>query len=213
MNNKIIKLLMAAVSLAVSSSVLATSEGVYVGGQFGQSTLNNSSKQVQTGLADPATQLTQPSNSGFGGRIYIGYQFNQYGGFETGYTYFSPSTYNPATSILAGKGTINAAAVDLLGKAQYPISKVDIFVKGGIAAIGQKQSGRLYPITGNTQGRFLVVRPKVAVGVSYDVTPNWVADVEASQILKFGTSVPAATLYALGISYHWVDLYCGQFLC
>jgi opacity protein-like surface antigen len=50
------------------------------------------------------------------------------------------------------------------------------------------------------------------VGVSYDVTQNWVVDF-AYTTFTGGSGIQGADLMALGVSYHFVDLMCGQFLC
>jgi hypothetical protein len=55
-------------------------------------------------------------------------------------------------------------------------------------------------------------RPLIGIGVSYDLSQNWVADFSGTRVTK-GSGILSADFFSLGISYHVVDEYCGQFLC
>lgn len=54
--------------------------------------------------------------------------------------------------------------------------------------------------------------PIFSIGASYDITQSWVVDFSYTKLM---TSGPANSIefMALGIAYHFVDVYCGQFLC
>jgi hypothetical protein len=54
--------------------------------------------------------------------------------------------------------------------------------------------------------------PTFTIGAGYDFTQNWVMDFSAMTLLV-GGNIKSVTMYALGLSYHFVDRYCGQFLC
>ncbi len=54
--------------------------------------------------------------------------------------------------------------------------------------------------------------PVYSVGASYDIDQSWVIDASLNGI-SVGNSIGNLVFYAIGISYHFTDKYCGQFLC
>lgn len=193
----------------------AIEAGPYIGGQVGQTNIHNLPRDVQTGTT-PATVRTTPSNTGFGGRVFGGYQFNRYGAVEGGYTYYSPSTYKPNVTTNCGDPQIRESAFDVVGKGILPIGSFGAFAKAGIAVVRQSASGTLTTTTitncGSEGGTTTSAKATAGVGVSYDINQNLVADLSFTRVFGGGKIQPA-DLIALGISYHFVDKYCGQFLC
>ncbi len=199
--------------LTVSSTTFAVRNGPYLGLQLGESNSQNKSELV---ITSPVTvEQISPSNSGFAGRIFGGYNFNQYAAWEIGYAYYAASSYK----VSGGTGNnpaIRQNAVDLVAKGIFPFSDTgfDIFGKAGIAVVHSSTSATVLT-SQNTNGHGATINkalPTLGVGVSYDITQNWVADFSANQIFGSG-DVKSITFIAFGISYHIVDQYCGQFLC
>jgi opacity protein-like surface antigen len=232
------KLLFLCVLLAAGSFNLAraTGAGAYIGILAGVSNAHNKTQNVQTGVSQvapttssdptistpPASVPVDPSNSGMAGGFVIGYAFNQYGAFELGYTHYASSSYSkPEGSQLTHDSTINLNALDLALKGSIPFKAVNIFGKIGILQAYQGFSGSLEPVTVQPSGKVVAsgnnlavtaVRPMYGFGVSYDVTQNWVVNFTYTTFTG-GGGVQGADLLALDLSYHFVDLMCGQFLC
>ena len=58
----------------------------------------------------------------------------------------------------------------------------------------------------------VTMRPLFGGGLSFNFTPNIMVELTASRITSGGV-VPNSDLISIGLSYHAVDLYCGQFMC
>lgn len=225
---------------AFSTATFATGEGFYLGGQLGLTTINNQPKTLQTGncistsgggvICGPTstTPSISPSNSGYGGRLYVGYNLNKYFAMEMGFAHYGASTYKvgmPNPPIIGGNPisnpTVRTNAFDIVGKGTMQIWVVGAFLKLGIAMARQSSSGSLLTTYQPTPpppqilvaaGTVNTVRPTGAVGINWDITPNWVADLTYSRIFG-GSGFQSADMISLGVSYHFVDIYCGQFLC
>jgi len=160
-------------------------------------------------------QNVRPSGNGFGLRLSWGYQFSEYLALEGGYSYYSPAVYNIPNG---NSPEFRFQTIDIMGKAILPLYwGLSVFGKAGPAFALYKQAGLLAPPPSNNPNgkggmNSITVRPDVAVGVNYAFSPNWSVDVSWSRILGAGI-VPATDMYGIGLSYHAVDLYCGQFLC
>lgn len=183
-----------------------------------------------------------PKSTQFGSRIYLGYKFNKLAGFEFGFTYFSGVDYVLKTSssctsltppcVPAAGTTARVRAVDLMGKLDYSFLGVGVLAKAGIAALYTTTPGGLnitnwHTITTlnrakNTTSTRVVnvgsntyrtkLSPVFAIGVSYDLTQSWVTELTLTQYMV-GSTFGNMSLFALGLSYHFVDRFCGQFLC
>lgn len=51
------------------------------------------------------------------------------------------------------------------------------------------------------------------VGVAYNLTPNWVVDLSYNHLYVRNKLIDNLNFIALGITYRFVNVYCGQFLC
>lgn len=207
----------------LSTTVGATGPGPYAGVQFGQTKLDNVSYDVNTGqpaaTCDPTdpygtciVALTEPTNTGIGERLFFGVQMNRYAAFEFGASSYAPSVYSPDVPGDNNEPTIRVYAFDISGKGMYSLYNFTVFGKIGGAGARETASAALIGAPEQVVKGFVSAHVMAAVGLSFDINANWVFDITASRIFK-GSQFPNAEFYGLGISYHWVDLYCGQFLC
>lgn len=204
--------LFAVISMQASANTDITTgtTGNYLGIQLGTSNMDAQTLSLPNYNGDYV--LTRPSKKGFGTRVFWGYQFINYLGLEGGFAYFTPATYN----IQDGNSPEwRVEVVDILGKGVLPLYwGINFFVKAGAAIAAYKQGGLLAPnpTSSHDGANGITVRPEFGVGIDYAFTPNWHVDLSATQITK-GSQVPKISYYAIGLSYHAVDIYCGQFLC
>lgn len=236
---------LAVVLYSIASVTYATGAGFYYGVLLGYSNINNEPKNVTGntttvplapgGSCPPSTSTliispndtftgcnitnvqtnVSPNNTGFGGRLYIGGNFNKYAGMEFGYTHYQPSEYNATELNPSRNPLIQENALDLVAKAQYPLDPFGVFAKVGMAYVRRTAGGSLTEpsSSGKRTGTTNNVRPTLSVGVFYDFTPNWEVDLTASIVTAGGNGFRDAELFGIGVSYHFVTLYCGQFIC
>jgi hypothetical protein len=211
-----IKMVVLAIFATSVTTAYATGAGFYFGGMAGQSNIHQKAQNVQTGTTPP-TVYTKPTSTGFGGRIFMGGNINQYGAIEGGYTYYGTATYKPSPSALCGNPSVKESGLDLVGKGMIPFNNFDVFAKAGVAYLTTSSSGSLSNTSssgpcGGGSNTNNGVRPTGSLGASYDITPSWVADLSWTHVFSGGGAVQQSDLIALGISYHFVDHYVGQFL-
>jgi opacity protein-like surface antigen len=199
------------------SNAHATGEGFYLGGAVGMTNTHNLPRDVQTGTT-PATVRITPSNTGLGERLFLGYNINQYAAIESGYTHYAPSIYTNSSAISCSEPAIRENGVDLFGKGMLPLGSFKVFGKAGLAAVKSSASGSLdsqtilTPTCSGNSSSTISVRPAAGVGVSFDFSPNWQADLSWNRVFK-GGKLQNADFYGVGVSYHFADRSCGQFLC
>lgn len=210
---------------SISMATYATTAGFYMGIMAGPAQ-NNAVNVNASVLNSGTTTQVKPRSKQFGTRLFLGYQMNDYSAFDFGFTFFTNISYSQAfpNIPLCSSPSIGVRSVELLGKGILPFYYFDIFFKAGLAAVYLNESASLNPfnpVTHPTQhaanpcGKSkstINYDPVFALGASYNITPNWVADLTWSTYLV-GGKVEKMNWVALGISYHFVDLYCGQFLC
>ena len=239
MYKRIKQVLVIAVLSGYVANANAVNPGVYVGFMTGPAT--NSAKTANAVLA-PGTQkpLTftpvDPKSQQWGTAVYIGYKNNQYIGSELGVNFYTNIKYESKTDAPLAAGT-SAHARDLyvVLKGTMPIgSAFDAFIKLGPAfeyiSTGAglnapvtkclKLPGPQPPLPGPTcqavtrfQSKYQAkISPMISIGASWTMSQSWVADVSLTS-LPVGGVIKNVTWFAVGISYHFVDTYCGQFLC
>lgn len=196
----------------MSQPLYAVAEGMYLGLQGGPST--NDSPEQQVAAASPpyapvATTIAKPKSNQFASRIYIGYQIGRYAGVEGGFTFYSPIQY---TSNLEPENELRSRVrdIDVMGKGILPFGPFNAFVKAGVAATYITLAGGF-----NSDGKNKYeakARPVFGLGAAYDLSQNWVVDVTWTRLMA-GGQVKNLDALMLGFSYHFVDKYCGQFLC
>jgi OOP family OmpA-OmpF porin len=223
MRTQLKQLSVALILLGTASSAFAVASGWYLSGQVGQTNIHAKRATIQTsglqsnGATLPPTETVTPSSTGAGERVAVGYNFNQYIGVESGYMHYGAATYNVQGA--CNNPQVRQSGFDVLGRGAYPImdSKFTAVGKAGFTYIRQSGSGSLAGTTvlSGCNGHTTTTnsfRPTLGVGVGYDITQNWVADLLVTRVLS-GGGVQMSNFVSVGISYHWVDQYCGQFLC
>ena len=208
------RILLCAISM-LCSSAYAVLPGFYLGMMFGPATNSGETRQAQL-MNVPATVEATPRSTQYGSSLLLGYKVNQYAGSEFGFTYYSGIDYD--TKDLQTCSSANTRVRDLhaLFRGSFPLgTSFDVFGKAGVALVYQTTSGALNPDFSQECGDSKVSNKpsgSFALGVSYDLSQNWVSDVSVNTLLA-GGAAGNVTWYALGITYHFVDTYCGQFLC
>ncbi len=207
----------------LTSCAYAVGQGFYMGVQLGQTNTHNEARAVHTGVSVPPTPAptveATPSNTGFGGGVFLGYNFNPYVAVEGGYTHYGQSSYKPS---VVAPGTnpspaiqTNGGNVVLKGILPFETTGFAVFGKAGLAVIRQSLAGKLTTASDGSIGGGSTttnLHGTAGIGFSYDLTQSWVADLSFTRVFKSG-GVNSADLAALGFSYHFTDRYCGQFLC
>jgi OmpA-OmpF porin, OOP family len=133
-------------------------------------------------------------STGIAGRAFVGFDFHKNFAVEGGYTYFGKK------ASIDGLDTFRTQAFDLVGKMKVPMDNgFGLYAKVGADYLMTKESGSG---ESENQDHFGVV---YGVGASYDITPNFVADLSWT---RFGGNLelsekfqPNADLYALGLAY------------
>jgi opacity protein-like surface antigen len=226
MQNNIKRAVMLMVSLSITPMVYATGDGFYMGAQLGSANLNNVAASVLSGLNPPPPPANchvsnshvicddiTPTNTGIAARVFMGANVKTYFGFEFGASYYTPSEYEIDNYPNANQPHIWEYSADILGKIMYPLGPFSIFAKGGIGIVYKSVSSAIDASSDEfSNGYDVFVTPAYGFGVSYDITPRWVLDLSFMRIQ--GTDeLENIDFTGLGISYHFVDEYCGQFLC
>lgn len=201
-------------TLTIAMGVSAVAPGFYMGLMLGPATNTASEQQAQT--VGSGTTLVTPRTKQFGTRLYLGNKMSQYAGYELGIDYITKINFDTKNVTTCGSPSASMRAFDFLGKGTLPIgSAFDVFGKAGVGYMYTTTSGSLNPDPTRSCGRSKhqgQVRPIFAVGASYDLTQNWVSDLTWTRYMVGGT-IKNIDAYSIGISYHFVDTYCGQFLC
>ncbi len=239
MQNKIIKLITIIGINCIAINAHASAAGFYMGLMLGPATSSASNQNVQTIATTTATPpksslgpivIAKPETKQFGTRIFMGYQLNKYVGFEGGLDYFNGIAYKETLPPNTSATTFSVASslqerfrgFDFVVKGIMPFGDYfDVYAKAGPMLVYQSISGGLNgsPSISST-GTVIApkskhttqVRTTFTIGGSYYWNQNWVTDVSYTRILV-GSVVNNISFLALGISYHFVDKYCGQFLC
>lgn len=186
MRTTIIKKIIPLLTLFVSTHLFAVAAGGYVYFDIGAGKTKNSTK----------TQSN--TNSGIAGGLGYGYQFNPYSAFEFGYMHWA----NGQAFNSCGSSVLVNNSIDLLGKGILAISAFHVFAEGGLGLLRTSGAKKCIKTTTN-------LKPLIGVGVGYDLSQTTVAELSYKQLLGH-TYTPSAI--TLTLSYHFVDVYCGQFL-
>lgn len=130
----------------------------------------------------------------FAGRVSGGYQLNQYVGFEGGLSRYSYVKY------------FNMNAIDAVGKAYLPASQnVNFYALAGVADVHSKVKKKKYYAARSSHR----VRPKLGLGVSYNLTKQLTMGVEASRVQGVGNvktnrrAIPNADMILLNFTYNF----------
>lgn len=217
---KIVKLSIATVSLAImASQAHAANTGAYVGLGAGASTLNTPSENIIIG-EDAKLYKQSHHRTNYAGRVFAGYNFNQYVGVEAGATKYGTASYiNKTIATPAVKGTqhYSMAAADLVAKAYLPIgeSGFNVYALGGAALVQSVNTGKVYNDNKEVEKATVstthtLLAPKVGVGANYAIpNTNVSTGLEWNRVfgktvdVNMNNTVPSADMYALTVSYNF----------
>ncbi len=210
-------------SFIIVSVANAATPGAYAGIGLGASNINASLKSDNSDPVFPINMKT--TSGGVGGKLFGGYNFNQYFGLEGNFATYAP-TKNTQTVLGANLGTIKYSmqAVSLVGKAYFPIQQTfNLYALGGVSEVYStvKASGNSVDITTNNGNDEFIgggitsttkthkLRPVYGVGASYDVNSHVNAGLEFSHIQGSGNinnslkAIPSANMLTLNGAYNF----------
>jgi opacity protein-like surface antigen len=181
--------------LTLSVASYASKEGPYAGIQLGYGNTNNS-EQMLNGKGH---------DTGVAGRIFAGYQVDDYLAYELGWTKFTDSTSEISYSTFAWNERIKTNALDVMVKAMYPLSdRARLYAKMGAAYVTQQTLE-------NSSGGIMVasfdrtlhkIMPAGGMGMSYDLSKDVSADISYTRVQAIGNMpVKSTELMSVGLSY------------
>lgn len=202
----------------------AVSPGFYLGLMAGPATNSAGIQEAQIDESLATTPVSVRSQQ-FGTRVYMGYKWNAWAAVEGGFTYYSNVRFEQKDPSVETCGGLSASVknADIVGKLSWTMSSFEIFGKAGAAFVYDSSSGALNPGTaainpvtgviecGETQHNTQYT-PVYGLGASYDLSQSVAVDVSWTR-MNGGSVTGNIDFYALGLSYHFVNIYCGQFLC
>jgi opacity protein-like surface antigen len=215
MQKRIIKSVALTAVLLAATQAYAVAPGFYIGAMAGPATNNGSDVKVQV-QGSPTTAIATPKSSQFASRFLLGYQATNYVGIEGGLTFISQIKYDTGNATACGGTDASVRDIDVLAKGIVPFNDLfDVYAKAGPALVYQNTSNAMNPKLSQSCGKsqFVTkVRPTISLGASYTMSQNVVLDASYNLIMA-GNPVNNISYFGLGITYHIVDVYCGQFLC
>lgn len=221
--------------LLISQSVFASSTGPYLGLQLGWGKLNQGEfiassldKLVSKTFPDTSVSSVFFSDTGRGGRIFLGYQFNPYVAVEGGYYRFSSLKLNAdlSTNItvleqfhynldvplnLSTRVEVRTDAFDLVAKGIWPVTqKFSLYAKAGLAALNSDGKAIITlktPVADFslvTDPSVNIVYPTFGLGMNYDITPQVSGDLAWNRIQKVNPCpYPSIDFVSAGLIYHF----------
>ena len=227
MFKKVLSTSVLVVSALTVMAANAAAPGVYVTGQLGYANTHMGSKTNIANINNPDLPYdytidpnnasdTNLANNGLAGRIALGYQFNQNFAVEAGYLQLGQKKVNGTLRNSDGvKGTLKLQqnAIDLVGKGIIPVSdNLNVYGKIGVAYVMTNIEGdialKTTDVTANLNTSAKVAKhkfaPEVALGVSYDITPNVSVDTSWTHIQPLGNNKPGnIDFVAVGLGYNF----------
>lgn len=213
----IAKISVAVVALAcLSQAALAATPGTYAGVGLGYGQQESSDYKDAVNKI-PGLKATQNRGS-VAGRVFAGYNFNQYIGVEGGYNYLgrqnvTVSTEKNVTPAYSTTVSNTLQSGDLVAKAYLPLSDTgfNLYALGGGAYV---HSGVSATVNANGHGVTIApndastnaVRPKYGVGVSFDVPNSPITTaLEVSRVQGEGSdsNIPNVDTAMLTVSYNF----------
>lgn len=217
---KTAKLSVAALLLStVTNLTYAAHPGYYVGAGLGPSKLETSKQDLFSDI-DAKSVSNSRNLGGLGGRVFAGYNLNQYFGLEAGYARYARSKYNSSATGSNGESAsasldYSLYAFDLVGKGYLPLGETgfNAYALGGLARVSNTVDANVTVNkdtilkTSPTTGKF---RPKYGIGISYDVPHSPITtNLEFSRIQGMGNvktnirAIPSADMVTLNVSYNF----------
>lgn|SRR3990167_1103966 len=193
----------------------AVEPGFYLGLMAGPAINDAKNKSVLFGNGSATTTTATPSSTkNFGGRLFLGYKFIRFAAVESGFSFFSPIRYRANLTTGSNKPVAWFGTIDFSGKGSLPFYGFEVYGKLGLALNNLTKSSAFDIDSPDNpkKSNIWTFGPIYGVGANYTLTQNWVADLAVNRV-NIGDVVGTITFYTLGVSYHFVDVYCGQFLC
>lgn len=193
------KLLVSAILATLSSATLAAAPGFYVGGQLGWSKADYSTSDLSVPSVITNTGV---DNSGLGGRLSAGYQFNQNWAAELGYTKYANVKFKDVTVIGTniGQVAVKNDAIDIVGKGILPLDNgFNVFGKLGMSYVKVKVDATTVNLRIADDNKW---RPTFGLGAGYDFNQNVTADISWMRVQN-GGSVRNLDLISAGVGYHF----------
>ncbi len=191
MFKKILSTTVLTVSALGVMATQAATPGFYVSGQVGYAA-THMKPHLPTGAG------ISLANDGLAGRVALGYKITSKVALEVGYLQLPgikfPSTKDNTTF------SNEQYAVDVAAKGMLPLThNVDMYGKLGVAYLTtQLNNAPKEDIAKRT------LAPEVAVGMSYDITPNVSLDASWTHIQPLGNNKPGNIDFAtLGVGYNF----------
>lgn len=171
--------------------------GTYITGQMGY-TDTHMKNQVPFGWLD---------NNGLAGRLALGYKLNQNFAMEVGFLQLQDGKTKVDQNGFINK-TSNQYAIDVAGKGILPLANnVNVYGKVGVAYLTTRIQANIPGETSvNINDAYGIAKhkwaPEVAVGMSYDITPNVSVDTSLTHIQPLGNDRPGnIDFLAVGVGY------------
>lgn len=188
----------------------AISPGFYIGLMGGPMYVQG--KTVSANLTNGGTTPATPTKNQAGGRLYVGYRFNTWATFEVGGTYFSTVNFHTQEPP-CGRTKVTFGTGDIVLKLGVPVYIFQLQAIGGAAINYMINTSALnQDRTCDKSFNQYTFGATYGVGAMLAIGQNVSIDFSATHI-TVGALIGSANFYALGFSYHFVDVFCGQFLC
>ncbi|CNC95521.1 outer membrane protein A [Yersinia intermedia] len=140
-----------------------------------------------------------------GAGAFLGYQANQYLGFEMGYDWLGRMPYKGDVN----NGAFKAQGVQLAAKLSYPIAQdLDLYTRLGGLVWRVDSSAYNAPTDSRATNHDTGVSPLVALGAEYAWTKNWATRMEYQWVSNIGDKAtvgarPDNGMLSLGVSYRF----------
>lgn len=185
------------IALLACTGLNAATPGAYIGAGAGYSRLQD---------ADGAQQVNE---GGFGGRAFLGYNFNHYIGVETNYASMYKTRYalNDYQNVAVD---FKLNALSFVAKGYLPLSNTGAFnvygLIGAAEVFGDVDARVDYSSVLKDSNNAIV--PTIGLGVSYDINQKLTTSFEFSAFGKNDArynqlGIPESELATLGLAYHF----------
>ncbi len=213
-------------SAAIASSLLLTTlanaaiVGPYAGIGLGGSDITMANTFKKSGVDEFQYTDTTTKSRGLAGKLFAGYNFNQYIGLEAGYSIYAKRTdkgiFN-VENVQLSKDSLQhkIRAISVVGKVYLPIQQgFNVYALGGAAKVFQTLKYTSDTLNGYNDISYYskttnALRPLYGIGASYDATSQVTTGLEFSHLQGRGntntsaTAIPSANLLTLTAAYNF----------
>lgn len=216
-----------------TSNSYAALDGFYLGAQIGWGNVHQNGftsadmNRLITGAlgysnVTPIAFGSSSRDTGFAGRLYMGYQLNCNFATEFGWSKFSNMTTNASESAVDNvtggplfanvSGRLKTDVLDLVLKGILPLEfNFNVYAKGGVAYLMDRvnASGTItepfFALSGRASNNSNKFYPTFGLGITYDITPCLVGEFAWSHVQKVGgnSNTSNTDLITLGLGYYF----------